>query len=96
MFNSSLKFCTSIHLALFFAAIVWFMPPGSVARVIDQLDETLEFIFSPVPLKNFYMLNDSATDMNAAQLIAIFLVTALPGYVIGYPLFLRFFNKRIQ
>ncbi len=96
IFNSSLKFCTSIHLVLFFAAIIWFMPPGSVAGVIDQLDEILEFIFSTVPLKNFYMLNDLTANMNAARLIAIFFVTVLPGYVIGYLLFLRFFKKQIQ
>ncbi len=96
IFNSSLKFCTSIHLVLFFAAIVWFMPTGSVARVIDQLDETFEFIFSSVPLKNIYMVNDLTADMNAARLIAIFFVTAIPSYVMGFPLFLRFFKKQIQ
>ncbi len=93
MINPSLKFCISIHLALFFTAIVWFMPPGSVARVIDQLNETFEFIFSPVPLGNYYMLKDAAAETIAAQLILIFSVTGIPSYVIGYPLFSRYFSK---
>lgn len=95
MFNSSLKFCTSIHLALFFAAIVWLMPPGSVARVIDQLNETFEFIFSPVPFENYYMLKDAAAETIAVQLIVMFFVTAVPSYIIGYLLFLRYFNKQL-
>lgn len=95
MFNSSLKFCTSIHLALFFAVIVCFMPPGSVARVIDQLNETFEFIFSPVSFENYYMLKDAAAETIAVQLIVMFFVTAVPSYIIGYPLFLRYFNKQL-
>ena len=94
MFNSSLKFCTSIHLALFLVALVWLMPPGSVARVIDQLNETFEFIFSPVPLENYYVLKDAAATTIAVQLIVLFFVTAVPGYLIGYPLFLRYFKKQ--
>ena len=96
MFNSSLKFCTIIHLALFFAAIVWLMPSGSVARVIDQLNETFEFTFSPVPLENYYILKDADAETIAVQLIAMFFVTAVPGYIIGYPLFLRYFNKSLS
>jgi hypothetical protein len=92
-FKSSLKFCTGIHLAMFFAAIVWLMPPGSVAQVIDQLNETFEFIFSPVPLENYYMLKDATAEIIAVQMIVMFFLAAVPSYFIGYPLFLRYLNK---
>ena len=95
MFKSSLKFCANVHLALFFAAIVWLMPTGSVALVIDQLNETFEFIFSPVPFENYYMLKDAAAETIAVQLLVMFFVTSVPSYIIGYPLFLRYFNKRL-
>jgi hypothetical protein len=96
VFRSSLAFCSSVHLVLFFAAIVWLMPAGSIVRIIDQLNETLEFIFSPVPFENYYMLYDIVAEKNAVQLISIFIITAIPSYVIGQSLFLRFKNKRIQ
>ena len=95
MFNSSFKFYANIHLALFFTAIVWFVPTGSTARVIDQLNETFEFMSSQVPPKNCYMLKDTATDASAAQLILI-LVAALPSYIISYPLFSQYFNEQLQ
>jgi len=96
MLNSSFMLCTSIHMALFFTAIVWFIPSRSVARVIDQLNEAFEFIFSPVPLGNYYMLKDAAAEATAVQLILIFFVTALPSYIIGYSLYSRYFNKQLQ
>jgi hypothetical protein len=89
------KFCAIIHLALFLAVIVWRMPSGSIGCMFDQLTETFEFIFSPLPLKNFYMVSNPAAETIALQLIAIFFVTAVPGYMIGYPLFLRYFNKQL-
>ena len=96
MFNASFKCCASIHLALYCAVIAWFMPPGSVARVIDQLNEIFEFIFSPVPLENYYMLKDLSAEAATVQLIAIFFVTAIPSYIIGIPLFLRYFESRLE
>ncbi len=96
MCNSNLKFCTGIHLALFFSAIVLLMPPESVVRVIDQLNETFEFIFSPVPLENYYLLKDATTETIAVQLILTFFITAVPSYIIGYLLFLRYSNKQLR
>jgi hypothetical protein len=93
--NSSFKFCTIVHLAVFFAAIAWHMPSGSIAFVFDQLTETFEFIFSPLPLENSYMLSNPAAEAIALQLIATFFITAIPSYAIGYPLFLRYFNKQL-
>ncbi len=72
------------------------MPPGSIVRVIDQLNETFEFIFSSVPLGNYYMLKDAATETIAVQFILILLFTAVPSYFIGYPLFCRHFNKQLK
>lgn len=94
--KSSFKSCTRIHLALYCCAIVWLMPLESVARVIDQLNETFEFIFSPLPLGNYYMLKDATAEAVAVRLIVIFFVTAVPSYFIGYPLILRYFEKRLQ
>jgi hypothetical protein len=94
--NSSLKCCTGSHLVLSCAAIVWLMPSGSIALVFDQLTETFEYIFSPLPLTNAYMLSNAAAEAMALQLIAIFFVTAVPSYGIGYPLFLRYFNKVLK
>ena len=95
LINPGLKFCIIVHLAVFFAAIAWHMPSGSIACVFDQLTETFEFIFSPLPLENSYMLSNPAAEAIALQLIAIFFVTAIPSYTIGYPLFLRYFNKQL-
>jgi hypothetical protein len=92
--NPGFKFCTIVHLAVFFAAIAWHMQSGSIASVFDQLTETFEFIFSPLPLENSYMLSNPDAEAIAWQFVAIFFVTAIPSYIIGYPLFLRYFNKR--
>jgi hypothetical protein len=92
--KSSFKSCTRIHLTLYCCAIVWLMPLESVARVIDQLNETFEFIFSPLPLGNYYMLKDATAEAVAVQLIVMFFVTAVLSYFIGYPLILRYFEKR--
>jgi hypothetical protein len=89
------KFCTIVHLAVFFAVLGWRMPSGSIACVFDQLTETFEFMFSPLPLENSYMLSNPAAEAIALQLMAIFFVTAIPSYTIGYRLFLRYFNKRL-
>lgn len=93
MCNSRMKFCAGIHLVLFCAAVVWLMPPGSVARVIDRLNETFEFIYSPVPFENYYMLKDAIAETSARRLILMFFVTAAPGYAVGYLLSLRYFTK---
>ncbi len=91
--NPSFKFCIIVHLAVFLAAIAWRMPSGSIACVFDQLTETFEFIFSPLPLENSYTLSNPTAEAIALQLMATFIVTAIPSYAIGYPLFLRYFNK---
>jgi hypothetical protein len=93
MFNSSFKCCTRVHLALYFAAIAWLMSSGSIIRVIDQLTETFEFIFSPLPFENSYMLSDAAVDAITIQLVVLLIATAIPSYIIGYPLFSRYFNR---
>jgi hypothetical protein len=84
--NSLLKFCVLVHLAVFFAAITWYLPSGSMASVLDQVMEAFEFIFSPLPFQNAYMLSDPAAEALARQLIVTFMVTALPSYIIGYVL----------
>ncbi len=86
------KTCAGIHLALFLVAIIWLMPSGSVAHIIDQLDETMEFIFSPNPLRNYF--EDAAARTAMDKLFLIFAGTALPGYIIGFSLFSRYFDKR--
>jgi len=78
---------------VFFAAITWLMPSGSLACVIDQLIETFEFIFSPAPLEKYYLLSNPVADAIAFKLIVTFLFTAIPNYTICYPLFLRHFNS---
>jgi len=91
-----LRFCTTVHLAVFFAAVAWHMQPGSLACFFDQLTETFEFIFSPLPLENSYMLSNPAAQAIELQLIATYFVTAIPSYSIGYPLFLRYFKKQLR
>jgi hypothetical protein len=49
--NPRVKFCTFVHLALFFAAIAWLMPSGSIACVFNQLTETFEFLLVIIPLE---------------------------------------------
>jgi hypothetical protein len=93
--NLGFKFCIIVHLAVFFAAIAWYMPSGSIACVLDQLTETFEFIFSPLPLENSYMLSNPPAAVISLQLIATFFITAIPSYTIGYPLFLLYFNKQL-
>ena len=93
--NPSFKFSIIVHLAVFFAAIAWHMSSGSIACVFDQLTETFEFIFSPLPLENSYMLSNPAAEAIALQLIATFFITAIPSYAIGYPLFSRYIDKKL-
>jgi len=90
-----LKFCTTVHLVVFFAAVACNMQSCSLACFFDQLTETFEFIFSPLPLENSYMLLNPAAKAIELQLIATYFVTAIPSYTIGYPLFLRYFNKQL-
>ena len=87
-------FCTIAHLALFFAALALYMPSGAIPCILDQLTETFEFIFSLHPFKNAYLLSNPTAEARAWQLIAIFFMTAIPSYVIGYPLCVRYFNKQ--
>jgi|SRR5208283_5032443 len=93
--NTSFKFCAIVHLSGFIAAIAWHMPSGSIARMLDQLTETFEFIFSLSPLENYYILSNPAADAIALHLITILFVTAIPSYTIGYPLFRRYFKKQL-
>jgi hypothetical protein len=95
MINPGFKFCMIIHSGVFLAATAWHMPSGSIDCVLDQLTETFEFIFSPLPLENSYLLWNPGADAIALQLMAIFFITAIPSYTIGYPLFLRYFNKQL-
>jgi hypothetical protein len=81
---------------VFLAAIAWHMPSGSIACVFDQWTETFEFIFSPLPLENYYLLSNPAAEATALQLTATFFITAIPSYAIGYPLLLRYFNKQLS
>jgi hypothetical protein len=81
---------------VFFAAIDWHMPSGSTACLFDQLTETFEFIFSPLPLQNSYLLSNPAAETIALQLIATFFITAIPSYTIGYPLFSRHIDKKLR
>ncbi len=91
--HSSFKCCTRVHLTLYFAAIAFLLSSASIIRVFDQLTETFEFIFSPLPFENIYMLSDAAVDAILLQVVIIFIVTAIPSYIIGYPLVLRYHNK---
>jgi hypothetical protein len=93
--SHSFKSCLVVHLSVFSAAFVSYMPSGSVAAVIDQLTESFEFLFSVVPLDNSYILSSPTAESIAMQLIIIFLVTALPSYIVGYPLFVRYFNRQL-
>jgi hypothetical protein len=92
--NRSYKFCIIVHFAVFCAAFAWYIPSGSIACVTDQLTETFEFIFSSIPLNRSYLLSNPAAEAMASQLIVTFIVTAIPSYTIGHPLFLRYFDKQ--
>jgi hypothetical protein len=91
--NPGFKFCAIVHLAMFLPAIAWFMPSGSIACVSDQLTETFEFIFSPLPLENSYMLTNPTAEAIVSQLVTIFFITAILSYKIGPYLFLRYFSN---
>ena len=95
MFNSSFTCCTRVHLGLYFATVAVLLSSESIFRVFDQLTETFEFIFSPLPFENTYLLSDAAVDAITLQVVVLFFVTAIPSYIIGYPLFVRYFNKRL-
>ena len=87
------KICAAVHLAIFSGASIWFLVPGSLARIIDQLDEAMEFIFSTVPVRNYYLLVDGVAQAAAVRLILLFVCTAVPVYAIGYLLYPRVFLK---
>ncbi len=91
---TNLRYGAVIHLVLFAVAVFVFMPFAAVARVIDQMNETFEFIFSPVPLHNYYLLTDSGAETAALKLVLIFILTAVPSYVGGY-FYFRYSGKRM-
>jgi len=96
MISQCLKFCSGIHLVLFSAAIACVMPVESLAILMDQFTETFEFIFSAVPIKNYYLLHNAAAEAHAYQLLVVFFITAIPSYMIGYPFSLRLLTKRLH
>jgi hypothetical protein len=79
-----LKLCVIIHLVIFSGAAIWLVAPGSLARIIDQIDETMEFLFSTVPMGNYYLLVDATAQAAAMKVILLFVYTAIPVYSLYY------------
>jgi hypothetical protein len=83
------RYCIGIHLSLCILFYSWLMPAGTAAIVLDQLTESFEYIFSPLPFFNSKMVLDAATEGIVSEIIIILFITAIPAYLIGYALFMR-------
>jgi len=70
------------------------MPPGTMVLVLDQLTETFEYVFSPLPFFNPKMVLDEAAEVILSKMIMVLLITAIPAYIIGYTLYIRSLKQR--
>ena len=61
----------------------------SMLQIMEYVLDAFEIVFSRLPLVNPNIILDPATKAIAMKVLAIFIVTAMPAYVIGYPLFSR-------
>ena len=84
---SIITYCTILHLVLFFAIVNLVMTREEMLEVMEYVLDSFEIIFSLLPLCNPNILLDAATKAVAMEVLAIFIATAIPAYVIGYPLF---------
>jgi len=85
-----LKYFVIIYLILCAVVFAGVMPPGSTSKIIEQLIETFEFMYSPFPfINNAFVLVDAGMMVIEQQMLAIFVTLLIPSYVISYILFLR-------
>ncbi len=88
------RYGIGIHLSLCILFFFWLMPSGTTSMVLDQLTETFEYIFSPLPFFNSKMVLDVAIEGILSNIIILLLITAIPAYPIGYALFVRSLKQR--
>lgn len=64
----------------------------SMLQIMEYVLDAFEIVSSPLLLDNPNILLPTTTKVIAMKVLAIFIVTAMPAYVIGYPLFSRFYK----
>lgn len=80
---SALNYCAIVHLVLFFAIVHLVMGRESMLQMMEYVLDAFEIVSSPLLFDNSIIL-DSATKTIAMKVLAIFIATAMPSYVIGY------------
>ncbi len=77
-----------MHLVLFFAVAHLVMGRESMLQIMEYVLDAFEIVFSPLPLlDNTNILLPATTKVIAMKVLAIFIVTAMPVYIIGHRLF---------
>lgn len=76
-----------MHLVLFFAVAHLVMGRESMLQIMEYVLDAFEIVFSPLPLDNTNILLPATTKVIAMEVLAIFIVTAMPVYIIGHRLF---------
>ena len=87
--STALKFSGAVHLVLCLIVVACILPPGTTILLLDQLAETFEYIYSPLPYFDAKMVIDSALEGILLQITLFFIITAVPCYVIGYRVYGR-------
>ena len=81
-----------MHLALFLVIVHLVMGRESMLQILEYVGDAFEIVSSPLLLDNPTISQDATTKIIAMKVLAIFIGTALPIYVIGYPLVSRFYK----
>jgi hypothetical protein len=89
---SAINYCAIVHLVLFLAVVHLVMGRESMLQIMECVLDAFEIVSSLFPLDNANIFLDATTKTIAMKVLAIFITTATPTYVIGYSLFSRF-NK---
>lgn len=89
---STINYCAIVHLVLFLVVAHLMMGRELMLQIMEYLIDAFEIVFSPLLLSNSNVLIDVTTKEVGMKVLLIFIVTAIPAYVIGYPLFSRFYK----
>jgi hypothetical protein len=89
---SAINYCAIVHLVLFFTVAHLMMGRESMLQMLEYVLDAFEIVSSPLLLGNSNVLLDVTTKAIAMKVLSIFIVTAIPAYVIGYPLLSRFYK----
>jgi len=86
---SAINYCAIVHLTLFFVVANLMIGRESMLQILEYVIDAFEILFSPLLFGNADALIDLTTKATAMKVFTIFILTAVPVYAIGYPVFSR-------